>query len=97
MRRQTRLGFGWIRDPIYHVMHSTQTLPDGTEVTFLGAATAGLRGAGPIVPYWFLTLLIAGMGGVAYMRWPPRFSVRHMFVAITIVAIVLAIEMILGQ
>lgn len=48
MRRYgSTLGFGWIRDPIYSVMRSTQTLPDGRQISLFGAAIASLRGAGP--------------------------------------------------
>jgi hypothetical protein len=81
------LGFGWLRRPLYMVMRSTQTLPDGSTVTFFGAATATLNGAGPIVPHWFLMLLTAGCGVAQYIK--KNFSLRSLLIAMSLVAVAL--------
>jgi hypothetical protein len=96
-RDGTNLGFSWVQNPIYSVMRSTQTLPDGRQIMIMGAATAGLRGGGPIMPYWFLVLAVAAFGGLATLKWPPRFRLRGMFVAMTVVAVVLGLEICLGR
>lgn len=89
--RQT-LGFGWIENPLYMVMRSTQTLANGKQFMMFGAATASLRGAGPVFPYWFLVLLVSGISAISVSKWPPRISLRGLFIAVTVVAITLGME-----
>jgi hypothetical protein len=87
---KNKFGFGWLNHPIYYVMRSTQQLPDGSTVDVWGAATTMLDGAGPIIPDWFLVLVL-GTGAAApwipWLRW--RFSLRTLLIATTLVAVVL--------
>jgi hypothetical protein len=94
---KSTIGFGWIRNPHYSVMRSTQTLPDGSTIMLLGAASATLRGGGPVIPYWFLVSLVALFGSLSFLQWPPRFSIRGLLIAITIVSMILALASILDR
>lgn len=85
------VGFGWIDHPIYMVMRSVQTMPDGRENLVLGAATATLQGAGPVVPYWFLVSSMAAFAAAARMRWPPRISMLGLLFAVTFIAVILTL------
>ena len=86
------LGFGWLHDPLYMVMRSIQILPDGTEVFVFGAATASLRGAGPMVPYWFLVVISIALSTSTWLQARiQRFSLRTMLIATTLVAVVLGL------
>jgi hypothetical protein len=82
---ENALGFGWLHRPIYMVMRSTQTLPDGTSVMVFGAATATLQGTGPIIPYWFLVLLTCACAAAPWIR--KRFSLRTLLITVTLVAV----------
>ena len=83
------LGFGWLSRPMYMVMRSEQTLPNGSRVDVLGAATATLNGAGPIVPYWLLVLLASACAVIPWIR--KRFSLRTLLIATTVAAVLLGI------
>jgi len=85
----TALGFGWLRDPLYMVMPSTINTPQGPMMVF-GAATATLRSAGPIVPYWFLTFAAIG-GGAVLWRGVPRFRLRTLMLVMTALAVALVL------
>jgi hypothetical protein len=91
---ERRLGFGWLRDPLYMVMRSTQTLADGTEVNVWGAATATLSGAGPMVPYWFLVgaFTVLSVATACPVWGARRFSLRTMLVITTCVAVALGLS-----
>jgi hypothetical protein len=88
---ESGLGFGKISDPMYMVMRSTFETPEGATILISGAAVATLRGAGVIVPYWFL-VLVAGLSGIALrLEWPWRYTTRSLLIAITLVAGVLGL------
>lgn len=93
---RTRLGFAWLRDPTYMVMRSQQTLPDGTTISLFGAATATLRGAGPVVPYWFLVAVCLAAVLLVNGKAMLRFSLRSLLIAATIIAILLGLTVVLG-
>ena len=83
------LGFGLLRNPQYMVGRSTFETPTGGTIYISGAASARLGGWGLSVPFWFL-VLATGAAGVALSRERPwRYSVRSLFIAVTVVAIVL--------
>ena len=86
---QKILGFGWLDQPMYMVMRSTQTLPDGSSISMWGAATATLAGSGPIVPYWLLILLAWCSGTLPWLSI--RFGLRSLLVVLTLVAVVLGL------
>lgn len=92
-QHESWLGFGWMRDPLYMVMRSTIGGPRAKVIHIMGAASTSLRGAGPIVPYWFAILLSALASGL--LGWPrawrPRFSLRSMLIVTTLVAAGLAL------
>jgi hypothetical protein len=94
---ESALGFGWIVQPAYMVMRSTRTLQDGTQISLFGAAIASLNGSGLIVPYWFLVLMTAALAFTLKLKWPLRFSIRGLFVAVTMVAIVLGLVSVLDR
>jgi hypothetical protein len=41
------------------------------------------------VPYWFLVLICGLLGFGLRLRWPPRFTLRTLFIATTVLAVVL--------
>jgi hypothetical protein len=44
------------------------------------------------VPYWFLVVISAAIGGVSWLPWwPNRFSLRTLLIATTLVAVVLGL------
>lgn len=94
---ESALRFGWITNPIYMVMPSTQTLADGSQVSMWGAATATLRGGGPIVPFWFLVVLCGVLAAVPWFKPAWRFSLRTLLIVITLVALVLGLVVALAK
>ena len=84
-------GFGLIHRPLYHVMRSTYTTPDGATHHVYGAATATLNGSGMIVPYWSLVLLASLTRVILFLERPWQFSVRSLLVMVTLVAVVLGL------
>jgi hypothetical protein len=88
------LGFGWLNDPLYNVMRSTQTLPDGTTAHFFGAAVATLHGGGPVIPFWFLVCLSAVLSALPWRSTvvgARGFSLRTMVMVMTLIALVLGL------
>jgi hypothetical protein len=45
------------------------------------------------VPHWFLALAFVGLGGLSWLRWQKRFSLRTLLIATTLVAIALEVIM----
>ena len=88
---ESALGFGMIDDPKYMVMRSTFETPEGGTILISGAAVATLRGSAIIVPYWFLVLFAGLLGVVLRLERPWRYRTRSLFIAITLVAIVLGL------
>jgi hypothetical protein len=86
---QNAIGFGWLDQPMYMVMRSTQKLPDGSEIMVWGAATATLNGGGPIVPYWLLVVMTSCAGAAPLVS--RRFSLRALLIVVTLVAVVLGL------
>jgi hypothetical protein len=41
------------------------------------------------VPHWFALLLSIGLAAACWLRWPNRFSLRTLLIAMTLVAVVL--------
>jgi hypothetical protein len=46
-------------------------------------------GTGVWVPYWFVVLVCGLLGFGLRLPWPPRFTLRSLFIAITFLAVVL--------
>jgi hypothetical protein len=42
-----------------------------------------------ILPYWFMVLASGTLAMAFRMRWPPQFTLRNLFVAMTFLAVVL--------
>ncbi|MEX0610852.1 MAG: hypothetical protein WD738_05155 [Pirellulales bacterium] len=42
-----------------------------------------------ILPYWLLFLLVITLGAVLWFKWPKRFSLRTLLIAMTLVAVLL--------
>ncbi len=83
---QKRFGFGYLNNPMYFVMPMEQ---NGTMM--MGAATATLRGAGPIVPYWFLLSIFAMLGTLLALRRRQRFGLRTMMLGTTALVLLMGI------
>ena len=83
---QNRLGFGYLNRPMYLVMRTEQN-----GFTALGAATATLRGAGPIVPYWFLLSIFATLGALLALRRSQQFGLRTMMLGTTMLVLLMGI------
>lgn len=88
---ESAFGFGWINDPILCVQRSTQSAPPGVKAKFWGTGTTTIKGAGPIMPYWFLVLLTGSIAAALTIRRPYQFSLRTLLIAMTLVAVVLGI------
>jgi hypothetical protein len=80
-------GFGWISRPGYFLMRPTQTLPNGRQITFFGAATASLNGGGPIFPIWVVSILSGAAAVLPWIGLRNQFSLRTLFVLVTLAAI----------
>lgn len=97
--RESKLGFGWNGEP--NSLRQSTLASDNTVDPKLRLAERvsipGLHGAGPIMPFWFLVLVTAALAGFAGTNWPLRCSIRGLFVAVTIVAIVSTLEAHLGR
>jgi hypothetical protein len=76
--------------------------PDGSYLQFQIASLPQLEGnrlgfgyersssaSGVILPYWFLVLASGSLAMLFQLRWPPRFTLRHLFIATTFLAVVL--------
>ena len=46
---------------------------------------------GAFIPHWFLVIVSAAFGEVAWLQWPSRFTLRTLLIATTLVAVVLGI------
>jgi hypothetical protein len=42
-----------------------------------------------ILPFWFLVIVSGSLAMFCQLRWPPRFTLRSLFVAMTFLAVVL--------
>ena len=42
-----------------------------------------------MLPYWFLVLTSGSLAMLFQLRWPPRFTLRSLFIATTFLAVVL--------
>ena len=49
----------------------------------------GLNVWGPSATYWFLVLTTGSLAMLCQFRWPPRFTLRSLFIATTFLAVVL--------
>lgn len=83
---QGRLGFGYLQNPFYYVMRPVQ---NGWHV--LGAASATLRGSGPIVPYWFLLSIFATLGGLITLRRNQSFGLRTLMLSTTVTVLLMGL------
>jgi hypothetical protein len=45
-----------------------------------------------ILPYWFLMLGAGSLAIICRLRWPPRFTLRSLFIATTLLAVVMGIS-----
>jgi hypothetical protein len=85
------VGFGLLRQPAFMVTRSTFQTPLGGTVYISGSASARLNGWGVSVPIWFLVLTSGALGVALCRERPWRLSMRGMFVAVTVIAVVLGL------
>lgn len=105
-KHESCLGFGIITDPLYTLDQlfsppraaSTPSLPPQPDPTTAAAPFilsyanfVVLRGAGIIVPYWFLVTLFAANGLALSLKRPWQFSLRGFFIFVTLVAFLLGL------
>jgi hypothetical protein len=84
-------GFGLFRHPPYMVARTNfETPPCGT-LFISGASSVMLTGWGVIVPFWFPMLVTAALGAVLWREKPWRFSTRGLFIAVTVICVVLGL------
>jgi hypothetical protein len=89
------LGFGIIRDPKHMVSHQSRlpsmmaalrhrwTMPSPTTITY--------KGAGVIIPYWFLIFLVGVVAATPRIGWPPRISMRGLLIVMTFASFLLGL------
>jgi hypothetical protein len=70
-------------DPAYLSLPKGTSNPAGFRLYLSGSASA------LIVPYWFLVLTSGSLAMIFQLRWPPRFTLRSLFLATTLLAVVL--------
>ena len=63
----------------------------------MGAATATLRGSGPLMPYWFLVFVSAALAGLLQWKKSWRFSLRSLLIGITLVSVALGLAIVFGR
>jgi hypothetical protein len=97
------LGFGMIREPIYTLtqLMGPARIDPGSTIRFVEqedlqrrhsyANFVVLRGTALVVPFWSLVLLTTAIAGIAQIKRRPRFSLRGLLIAVTVVAIALAL------
>jgi hypothetical protein len=91
------LGFAVLRNPQYMVGRSTFETPTGGTIYISGASSATLHGWDASVPFWFLVLSTAVAGIVLRRERPWRFSIRGLFIAVTIIAVVFGLVVALDK
>lgn len=94
-------GFGWVVRLGNNGLVVTILLPFksraaaikmGRVVDRYGVGLQGGRGQMLLdIPYWFLILLTGGLAALGRMHWSPRFSLRAMLAATTLVAVLLGL------
>jgi hypothetical protein len=85
------LGFAVLRRPQYMVGRSTFETPTGGTIYLSGASSATLQGWGVSVPFWFLVMTTGAAALALSRKWRWRFSIRGLFVAVTLVAVLLGL------
>src|SRR5262245_33667656 len=91
------LGFGVLRQPQYMVGRSTFETPTGGTIYISGASSATLEGWGVSVPFWLLVLSTGAIGVALFRERPWRFSIRGLFIAVTVIAVVLGVVVAVGK
>jgi hypothetical protein len=91
------LGFGWLRNPQYMVGRSTFETPTGGTIYISGASSATLHGWGASVPFWFLACSTALAALALWRERPWRFSIRGLFIGVTVIAMVLGLVVALDK
>jgi hypothetical protein len=85
------LTSGGYRSVFYTHQDSQQSWTRGTLDSRYGfgfaRSSAGLSIL--MLPYWFLVLVSGSLAMAFQLRWPPRFTIRSLFVATTFFAVVL--------
>ena len=92
--RQDYVGHGYPWHIGSRPMRNSDDIPQivkrATFFTALGFyAGQGKFGPEGIIPYWFLVLATGSLAMAFQLRWPPRFTLRHLFLATTFLAVVL--------
>jgi len=107
LKRESHFGFGIIHRSYYSLdqlfgppqasallrmpIESEQPQPNNPPVIQAYANFVTLSGTGVIVPYWFLVFFFVANAGVLYRKHPWRFSLRDIFVAVTLIAVLLGL------
>ena len=86
--RKRIVGFGWITDTLYlNVPNSPE--PRALQRSGLTGRSYACNASGLMVPDWFLVLPLVTLILLPWLK--PRFSVRSLLVAITLIALLLGI------
>jgi hypothetical protein len=93
--RDSEKGFGGVSGwslRLYPAdMYSSPWIPDGNLLWKLGFSLTHdqIWGWQLYLPFWFLVTLSGSLAMICQLRWPWRFTLRHLFIATTFLAVVL--------
>ena len=76
-----------------HLAFQVASRPQSVGNSFGFGCILSPKVSGALLPYWFLVLMTGLLAMAFQLRWPPRFTLRHLFVATTFLAIVLGMSM----
>jgi hypothetical protein len=79
-------------DKPMHESWGRSGLDAGVRLGFMGfPMPGGTSGGGHafVLPYWFLVITTGSLAMLCQLRWPPRFTLRCLFIATTFLAVVL--------
>jgi hypothetical protein len=87
------LGFGILHNPEYHLFpgHVPEHLMSVLTHRYTIYNPPKLFGTGVIIPYWFLVLLSGIIAALPRLRWPPRISLRGVFIVMTFASLLLGL------
>lgn len=94
-KHESFMGFGTVKWPTdvlalrpTNVTHLMAELRFPTRLT---TPPSPPTGSGVIIPYWFLVLLCGTIAALPRLRWPPRITLRGLFIAMTFASLLLGL------
>jgi hypothetical protein len=80
----------WIKSPITGALPLlARGTPFGFAAFDLAPGPLGETGTSLMMPFWFLVLATGSLAMLVRMQWPPQFTLRNLFIATTLLAVVL--------